>query len=211
MSSVLVTSVPDVVARPAERRKVQTLERRMIADVVRRRAERHLPAEFALVEIDGGDPAVGRLDQRQALHGEPAAAATFAAAAAAADRPPPLPRCAAPATAAGAPAPRCAGARTGAAGRRAPDSTVPWKYGRSDAPGGGGTSPSVAIDGLRRDVTPCASPDRTSRPASCGRGLRAHRQRRDRTFGAADRRRREDRARAGIATRASPLRRAAPA
>ena len=29
---------------------------------------------------------------------------------------------------------------------RAPDSTVPWWYGMSDAPGGGGTRPSVAIE-----------------------------------------------------------------
>src|SRR5687767_7491381 len=30
--------------------------------------------------------------------------------------------------------------------RRAPVRTVPWKYGRSDVPGGAGVRPSVAID-----------------------------------------------------------------
>src|SRR5439155_7502792 len=40
---------------------------------------------------------------------------------------------------------------------RAPARTVPWKYGRSDRPGGGGTRPSVAIDVWDATYSVCVS------------------------------------------------------
>ena len=51
------------------------LQRRVIADRVRRVAVRHLPHQLAVVEIDRGEHAVRRLDERQTLHGQAAAAA----------------------------------------------------------------------------------------------------------------------------------------
>src|SRR5688572_20591557 len=48
-------------------RNRQALERRMIADVVRRFAVCDLPEQLALVQIDGADTAVRRLDQREPL------------------------------------------------------------------------------------------------------------------------------------------------
>src|SRR5688572_21590718 len=41
--------------------------------------------------------------------------------------------------------------------RRAPDSTVPWKYGRSDRPGGEGMRPSVATAVCDATNTVCVS------------------------------------------------------
>ena len=40
----------------------------LVPDLIRRFAVRDLPGDVALVEIDRGDAAVRRLDQRQALH-----------------------------------------------------------------------------------------------------------------------------------------------
>ena len=48
-------------------RNVQTLQRRMIADVVRRVAVRHLPGDLAAIQVDRRDGAVRRLENRQAL------------------------------------------------------------------------------------------------------------------------------------------------
>ena len=55
-------------------RNVQALQRRMVAHVVRRVAVRHLPDDLAAIEIDRGDRSVRRLEDRQAVDGEPAAA-----------------------------------------------------------------------------------------------------------------------------------------
>ena len=51
-------------ARVAERRKIQRLQQRMVSGAV---AVRRHPDLFAFVQIDGGDAAVRRLEERQAL------------------------------------------------------------------------------------------------------------------------------------------------
>ena len=71
---------------------VEALERRMVLDVVGRVAVRDLPGERALVQIERGDASVRRLDERQPLHRQVAAAfAAAATATAAAGRRPPEP------------------------------------------------------------------------------------------------------------------------
>ena len=136
MSSVFVTSVPDCCPAGPHRWQVQALERRVIADVVRRGAERHLPAEVAVVHVDRGDAAVGRLDERQALHGERRRDGIAGLA------PPPV---------------RVARRHPSHRSFVRPDSTVPWWYGMSDTPGGGGTRPSVAIDVCDATYSVCVS------------------------------------------------------
>src|SRR5580704_15792789 len=67
-------------ARTAGARNVQTFESRMILDVVRRFAVRDLPGDVALVQIDGRNAPIRRLQQGQALHGKSAKATTAASA-----------------------------------------------------------------------------------------------------------------------------------
>ena len=43
---------------------IESLQRRMIANVIRRLAVRNLPEDFAFIEIDGADAAIRRLHQR---------------------------------------------------------------------------------------------------------------------------------------------------
>ena len=52
-----------------EPRQVQSLQQRVILDVVRRRAVRLLPDDVAGVHVVGGDAVVRRLEDRQPLHG----------------------------------------------------------------------------------------------------------------------------------------------
>src|SRR5436190_1246589 len=59
-------------------------------------------------------------------------------------------------------APSCSAATAAAAApdppaRRAPLNTVPWKYGRSDVPGGAGVKPSVAMDVCDATYSVCVS------------------------------------------------------
>ena len=66
MTSVLVTSAPTAPDWPV-RGMVSALQRRMIADAVGRLAVRDLPDDLAAIEVDRGDAAVRRLQERQAL------------------------------------------------------------------------------------------------------------------------------------------------
>ena len=66
-------------AGPARPRNVDALERRMVLDRVGRLAVRDLPDDLALVQIDRGDASPWRFDERQSLHGQPAAAVVAAA------------------------------------------------------------------------------------------------------------------------------------
>src|SRR5205085_4533747 len=54
-------------------RNVESLERRMVLDVVRCLTVRDLPFDFASVEIDRGDAPVRWFSQRQSSHGQSAA------------------------------------------------------------------------------------------------------------------------------------------
>ena len=74
----------DATERLTGSRNRDALERRIVLDVVRRLAVRHLPGDLAFIEIDRGDAAVRRLDDRQTLHGQPGRSAFAAAAASAA-------------------------------------------------------------------------------------------------------------------------------
>ena len=51
-------------------RNIQTFQRRAVADIIRRFAVSNLPREVTLVQIDGCQNSVGRLQQRQSAHGE---------------------------------------------------------------------------------------------------------------------------------------------
>ena len=152
----------------AEPRQVETLQRGVIPDFVRRRAVRLLPDQVAGVHVVGGDPVVGRLDERQPLHGRDRPAAATAAS------------CSGSATAASATA-RAAGVAT--ASRRAPPrrrlrrESVP-----ADRPHGQSLTRSPCPTNQRRPgrcrrrTPPCASGcrddwsrGRTSRPASSRR------------------------------------------
>ena len=55
-------------ALPSGPRNRESLQKRMIADVVRRLTVRNLPEQRALLQIDRRDSTVRRLDQRQPLH-----------------------------------------------------------------------------------------------------------------------------------------------
>ena len=71
ITSVFVTSSPTAPFCPVFG-IVRPFQRRMIAHAVRRVAVRHLPQQFAAIELDGGEHAVRRLHDRQPLHREPA-------------------------------------------------------------------------------------------------------------------------------------------
>src|SRR5262245_49826564 len=51
----------------------QALQGGMILDVIRRRAVRLLPCEITSLHVERRDPVVGRLDERQTLHGRASA------------------------------------------------------------------------------------------------------------------------------------------
>ena len=94
----LETGIPDVAYKPlagddqslrdqnseytgtAGARNVDTLQSRMISDVVRSLAMSDLPHDVALIEIDGRDTRIRRFLQRQSLNRDPGASALTATA-----------------------------------------------------------------------------------------------------------------------------------
>ena len=137
-------------------RNGQALERRMIADVVRRLAVRDLPDDLALVQIDRGDAAVGRL-QRAAGPGRSGRRTSGL-------RQP----------AVGQAAGDCAGAGAHGLRTRAAAPAVPGRSScrRRSAAAGPGRAALMRASARRRRR--CAFRDRRSRPASwcrrCGAG-----------------------------------------